>query len=103
MRRVGDRLIEAGGQNRRHGGFADVAAQAVGVLIAVFCDQFAEGFDAFYAHNIVKLLAGMGEVLANRFIDFDTAGFQFVVNHAFEQRGAAAAAGAGFGGHFDTA
>ncbi len=71
--------------------------------VAVLLHQLAERLDAFDTHDVVKPLAGMGEVLADRCIHLDAAGLQFVVHHAFEQRRAAAAAGAGFGGTFNAA
>ena len=64
---------------------------------AVLFDQLAEGLDALHAHDVVKLLAGVLKVLANRLVHLNAACGQLMIHHAFQKRRAAAAAGAGAG------
>ncbi len=46
--------------------FADFAAQA----LAVFVQQFVEGFDFVHHYQVIQILAGMRKVLANIGADF---------------------------------
>ncbi len=86
-------LIPAGGQQRTDGRFTDFTP----VALAMFLQQFVEGFDAFHADQVVQLLARVSEVLAQVVVHFDTLFRQFGVEHLGDQRDTAAAAGTGFG------
>src|SRR5690606_11763080 len=59
QRRVLDRAIPAGGEDRTHRRLADVAAQ---FALAVAGQQVLEALDALDADDVVQLLAGVGEV-----------------------------------------
>ncbi|MNP49268.1 hypothetical protein D3C76_1434430 [compost metagenome] len=64
-------------------------------------EQVIEGANAAYADQPVELLAGVGEVLAQAFVDRHATGRQFVLEDLLEQRRTAAAAGGGLGATLD--
>ena len=92
-------LVPAGGQDRRHRRFADIAAMA----LAVLTDQSAEGANAIHLHNVEQLLAAVREVLAQILAHFYTAFFQLAVHHVLQERCTTAAACTGLGFGLDAA
>lgn len=94
--RLEDVLIPAGGQQGADGWFTNFTA----VALAVFGQQFVEGFDAFHADQVEQLLAGVSEVFAQVVVDLDALFRQLGVEHLGDQRDTAAAAGTGLGFRF---
>ena len=92
-------VVPAGGEDGRSRGLADVAATALAVLL----DQFRKRPDARHAHQVVELLTGVGEVLADVGVDLDALAFEFGVQHLRHERGAATAAGGRLGAASDGA
>jgi len=78
---------------------ADFAAQT----LAVFVQQFVEGFDFFHHHQVIQILASVRKMLANISTDFHAQLGQFAIQYRLQQRGAPAATGAGLGLGFQAA
>src|SRR5262249_49188224 len=87
-----DHLVPARREDRRRRRLADVAAPA----FAVSRNQIAEGLDRIYFYEMKKLLARVGEVLAQVVGDGAPLLLELGVDDRFGERAAAAAAGCAF-------
>jgi hypothetical protein len=89
-----DVLVPAGGQDRGHGRLADVAAEP----LAVLGDDVLEGLVALDPHDVVELLACVGEVLAHALAHRHPQAQQLLVEDLGHERRAAAAGRGALGG-----
>ncbi len=88
-----DVVVPARREDRGDGRFADVATPSA----AVRRDQRIERLDALDAHEVVELLAGVREVLAQVGVDLDAARLKFRIQQLRNQWRTAATPGACLG------